>query len=67
MKGKLMWSKTANVDYFVEENVEILNTPRGEGDMIQVKCENGEQLYLNPYHPWLLGIKIAGDRINASN
>ena len=60
MKGKLMWSKTANSDEFVEEKVEIINTPRGDGDMIQVRCDNGELLYLNPYHPWLLGIKIEG-------
>jgi hypothetical protein len=61
MTAKIMWSKTANSDEFVEEVVvEILNTPRGEGDMVQVRQVDGTLLYINPYHPWFLGLKIEG-------
>jgi hypothetical protein len=58
MTAKIMWSKTANSNEFVEEEVEIINTPRGEGDMVQVRQIDGNVLYINPYHPWFLGIKI---------
>ena len=53
----IMWSKTANCDGYVEEEVKITNMPRGEGDLICFEQQDGTEMFINPYHPYFLGIK----------
>ena len=57
----VMWCKSANSDDFVEQKATVINLPRGEGDMIQVRFEDGIENAINPYNPWFIGLKKYSD------
>lgn len=54
---RIMWSKTANCDGYVEEEAEFRGLPQGEGDTIHLMLDDGTEMHLNPYHPYFIGLK----------